>query len=552
MRASYVSKVDEHKSTIKGLGPLFLLNYQPKTPKWVNDLASLFDIRDSDQRTIQLQGGLIVVEAAKRVFAACFGHGHILLDLNRIEENFGHHISMNLVSKKLLSELVISTPGERSTSRLIQAAKPMSALDFEIHQAQDLLRQVSGKSEDTTIADRVSGTAGLRLATKVTAGELPQLCAKLIEHFLVPNPERLGIMTQIESVTNPLEIEKLEEVLTDRIKNGQTDQMFFFPPEIVDWTEHVFSVSGEKKSYEFAGLDSPELWSTLKGKTELKALLCKKYKLNAVSITDEAPNRSWSLYRCISAEITHDNKIFVFFQGRFFAVNQAFADAVEKRYNVAVSKAPAISTPYRYKLVGNKKGKTPKGPHELQFNSELRESIQCPTVDAHLLDQLNIHYGDLSSVEFCDVVEAKAGKAWLYHTKIILGGYGSISHACRQAIGSLQIYLTRTRFRENLKNALEQCLSEGGDYLKKDVTYKRIESKIAPFLTEDPRQTPNRGSLNLVLLLVNLNRLDENDRTALPFFAKLSICDAIDRAEAMGVEMSVAFAGIEEITEKAS
>jgi len=550
IKTGYVEKIEEFASSTPGLGPLYLMKHTPKTPKWLQRLAATFSVTDLDARTVTLQGGCIFVTTPVASYAACFGHGHIILNLEKFEANFGHHVSMNIISANALSELILASPGDVSTSRLIQSSKPTKAMNFEIHQARDLLRQVVGKVGDNSIAERASGTSGLRLATMVQPADLLGLCTKLEPHFKSPDFKKLGILTFIEPVKSKKEIEDLEKIVAAKFTKGEYNDFTISFPEIVDFLDNAFEVKFGSKHHECSAFEIPEeILEKLKGADEVIEMLKKDLKLMAISLSNDSVKKGWSLFRCLNAELKVANRLIILLHGQFFSINETFAASVEKVVSEATLPPETIPIAYEYHVVIKDKSKVAVGADELQYNSAIREALHTSTEPAHLLDQLNIWYNDISPVEFCDVLHSKAGNLRLIHTKIINGGYGSISHETRQAVNGLQIYLTKPRYREVLRQQLQKCLTDDGGFYEKDGTkYLRVKDPIIPQLVSSAPGPPDRKNLELVMALVNLNRLTKPDRSRLPFFAKLSIYDAIERANSMGVNLKVIFPEIKELT----
>lgn len=545
LKSSHLATAEVFPCSIPNLGPLLLLTHTPKTPLWLTKISQLFGVKGLEDRTFKLQGGCIFVQTPDATYCACFGHGHLMLDTEKFEYEFGHRVSVNLVSAKSLSDLSLSTPGELSTSRQIHAAKPTRALDFNVHQARDLLRQVAGKVDDKTIAERVAGTAGLRLATKVEIKDLPSLCVRLEPYFQSADLSRLGITTQLMPVKNKALVAELFQTVQELFVHPPTQIFFLAPPDSVDFLDSTYELSFAGETYECSGLEIPaEVLQALQSSTSVVETL-KKAKLKVKSLEDETQKKSWSALRCLSLEVSHDNRLYILLHGKFFEVDKAFAEAIEEQFNAMIIPGTTIPCKYQYE-------EGMKGPDELSFNSLVRQSLHGSESPTHLLDQLNISLTESQKVEFCDIAQDYRGRLKVYHTKIIKGGYSDISHECRQAVGGMQIYLTKIDFRNELKRRLVECVDEdGGIYRKKRKNveifddYVRVEGGLIERLTEAVDDPPKRNSLDIIMILVNLNRPTESSRANLPFFAKLSLCDAFDTATALGVTLGVVFPEIE-------
>lgn len=130
-------------------------------PKW----AKFLDLTEAEKTKLNNSTayGLVFVQASSRWFAVSFGLGHVKLDPDAFEQDFGLRVVLNTVDPDKLRSADIRTPDENTTSRRTQTARRSDQTAFSIDIERDIVRGLAGEPKDATFATRVAGSDGLTL-----------------------------------------------------------------------------------------------------------------------------------------------------------------------------------------------------------------------------------------------------------------------------------------------------------------------------------------------------------------------------------------------------
>ncbi len=138
-------------------------------PKWTKFLGL------SEAETAKLTNltayGLVFIPVGERWFAVSFGLGHVKLDPDAFEQDFGLRVVLNTVDPDKLRSADIRTPDENTTSRRTQTARRSDQTAFSIDIERDIVRGLAGEPKDTGFAARVAGSDGLDRPDQACAGQ---------------------------------------------------------------------------------------------------------------------------------------------------------------------------------------------------------------------------------------------------------------------------------------------------------------------------------------------------------------------------------------------
>lgn len=129
------------------------------SPKWTNFLELT---EDKKKKLFNRNAyGLVFLKNNDRWFAISFGLGHVKLNYDAFEQDFGLRVVLNTVDPKKLRSADIRTPDENTTSRRMQTARRSDQSVFTINIERDIMRGLSGEPNDAAFARRVSGSDGI-------------------------------------------------------------------------------------------------------------------------------------------------------------------------------------------------------------------------------------------------------------------------------------------------------------------------------------------------------------------------------------------------------
>jgi len=206
-------------------------------PKW----AKFLDLTDAEKTKLNNSTayGLVFVQASGRWFAVSFGLGHVKLDPDAFEQDFGLRVVLNTVDPDKLRSADIRTPDENTTSRRTQTARRSDQTAFSIDIERDIVRGLAGEPKDATFATRVAGSDGLTLTKEMDVADLPQVCADAYAAFGKSDYKtNFAWIDQIKHVRDKATIDQLDTALVAALNSCLTaaipDRLHLAYPVIYD------------------------------------------------------------------------------------------------------------------------------------------------------------------------------------------------------------------------------------------------------------------------------------------------------------------------------
>ncbi|KZK97215.1 DUF6119 family protein [Pseudovibrio sp. Ad26] len=202
---------------------LFFKESVKRSPKWLPFIAMDFDV-NALQIFNSSSYAVLVINTAERLFVIPFGMGLHLIDLTKIEYNFGLKVAINSIPQNDLKQINLTTPEASSQKTLRQAPKNSSPTEMGINQQKDILRGLAGDlPKNHSLGKRIEGKDSVRPTKKIeTYNELQKLCAELLNYSEKTDYQAKFPWIDNMSLTNdPITIERLfdELLLSMRTKN---------------------------------------------------------------------------------------------------------------------------------------------------------------------------------------------------------------------------------------------------------------------------------------------------------------------------------------------
>ena len=203
---------------------------------------------------------------------------------------------------------------------------------FEVDIARDLLRAVTGVSNDKTFFDRLAGADSIHLTT-----ELPfQDFGDLLDELLVAYKEN-GYKANFGWIDNVQEVDReagqdLDARLISAIQSGETENMHLAPADIVEWQDiEGFNYTKGKTTITYPELELDDYLEVMA--TEVPDLSIENLKRHSVRVRftgSEVFQDQWSVYECLVWDTELKSKRYALFDGRWFEVDQTYARRVDR------------------------------------------------------------------------------------------------------------------------------------------------------------------------------------------------------------------------------
>lgn len=481
-----------------------LLYYKDSTfhaPKWLPFVAHHFtvDVRKFKNASAY---AVVVLKVENRFCAITLGMGSHLIDMAKIEYNFGLKVAINCIPKNELRQLDLTTPESNSQKTKKQAVKNSAPEEFGINKEKDILRGVVGKlPKGHALGEKIEGKDSVRLGRGVdSADELKIICRALLRYSTETTyKEHYPWIDNMAIIGDPILADALYGDLIAALKSKTLENMEIAPPEFVDdlhaYEGFVFTGNNKRKKncYPFPTMADvvADLGDQYIKNLDKDALTksCKVY----LQTPEEERRYGWPLSRCILWETEKSGEKYVLSHGTWYKIDADFHAQVCQFFAQATT--TSLNLPYM--------------PSNLAKESDYNAHVCTTGQGMYLFDLGHPSAKDKhfckDKNEICDVYD-KLNKRFI-HAKMGKSS-SSISHLLRQGVFSA----TALRKDDEARKKFQQHLFAYGCY----------DHPISdPFTPSD---------YTVVFACV----VGENLEKDIPFFSKVSFRDAADSLSAMG------------------
>lgn len=481
------------------LGTVYV-SYKPqgKPPSWTDLLRG--GVKDAflDDLKARSVSGVLLVEQDKRIFAITFGHGHRLVDPDLIVSDFGLKTTLNLVDADAIRQ--VDRRKLDSTGRIAveQSGIEIPIFQFGLDPEQDLLRRVTARPRDATVARHLSGKEALRATVPAKLENLREILARFLKISQQINyKDDFGFIDNIAEVRDEATILKLQAEVIKLANDDGTSNVFMAPPDVIDWNltqglRYLDDSDDELRQ----DIDLVLFKAVALGGAPITWAALEHHRIYVVDNDDEVSN-SWPAYRCLYADFQHDGHVYVLTEGTWYQINNAFSDRVAQNFNDIPDSALDL-------------------PPWTQQNEAAYNIHAANQSKGHLrlLDKQLIQFppgGD--KMEFCDLLSADKH---LIHVKQFSSSSG-ISHLCAQAGNSAEYLKMDAGFRGLVNDKL-------------------LELGIPPaFQVPVNFTTADAAKYEVVFAIAGKNG---HMPIEIPFFSKVSVYNAARRCQGLGFKVS--------------
>ncbi len=469
-------------------------------PLWVALLQPAFTGQTLALGTVTSTGAVVIVKH-KQVgfFAFCFGVlGRHLLKDEAWVRSFGLRSALNLIyptsgNPDTVASRLVATDAKRRGAEIIRSRRQASRLtspeSLDVDRDREVLRAATGVPEQTPEwGARVTGDDAFHFTSSDTLKTLGDLCVKLERLYARTDyAATFGWIDQVQTVTDPQLKQALADEVIRRLKSRQIEDLDLAPPEVVDWTRvESFKFHWDRN----VTRPLPRLVDYLTGMVAKKSLSSlnlhwlQYHDMIAVD-GDRMPVARWSIWRCLSGEITYQNQVYILDEGEFASVAPTYLAQLDQDISG----------------IADRSGLLPDAP-ATQPEPAYNVAVAHQHATWLLLDRKTVKYsGSTTPVEVCDLLtDARE----LIHVKRHLGS-SDLSHLFAQGLVSASL------------------LQESQTFLT------AVHAKITSLSTTSHTQAQSFGSHPLVpgqFEVVYAIIADWKGRPlqkALPFFSKINL-----------------------------
>lgn len=190
------------------------------TPAWVSFVQPILS-EDLDDLLAASASGLLLIRSSERIFALTFGYGRSLLDISKIEHQFGLRVALNRIDPRQLRSLDTKTFEDMVVSSNTQVSKSAELPTFRVDVSTDILRAATGVPRNAAFAKRLSGSDALVMNADTEPTDLPSLCEDLLRAFSEDRYKSdFGWIDQLALVRNTDLVNTLDGRLVADLING--------------------------------------------------------------------------------------------------------------------------------------------------------------------------------------------------------------------------------------------------------------------------------------------------------------------------------------------
>jgi uncharacterized protein (TIGR04141 family) len=451
-------------------------------------------------------------------FAICYGHGHTLINNEKIVRRWGLKVALNLICAKAGEKEFLRRVDSkiiRANSLVIakQISRPDSIDSFDVNTQIDILRAISGQPADEEWGSTVYGQDGVSVSIKGNLSDAHNLLGELNEiHDKNDYMQRFYWIDHVFPVSDTLLRSALFDELFNNLRLKNIDTLNLNTPKFTDWGNSEFRLKGTGIRNPITDPTLLDYLNALEKHNSLDGLDIEKLRQHRlINVTN---GDSWPLIQCIEGEVTYNQKTYLFFEGLFFEIDIDFIAEVNAYLHGKIQPAQRILPDNNARL-----------PEE-----DYIISIPHDQQDLLIMDQKTIDGfpNGTSKIEFCDLLSDK------YEFIHIKRGIRSstLSHLIMQAQNSAEMFWRSNEFR-NL--AIAKVIEVESSSLPP------LPSVWSGSLLAVP---PSNINAHLILAVTgDWKGVDFIER--IPFFSRLSLRLAIQNLE--GFNINVEFIKIDEV-----
>jgi uncharacterized protein (TIGR04141 family) len=416
---------------VEGVGKLFYKASHQNPPRWL----SFFRGQRLDDLFTSSASAVLLVRVSDRYFAVTFGPaGRYLLQEGVTEERFGLIVTLNSVKEKSIRSVDTKTLESEGIQTRIQSSRPVAADNFGFNVERDLVRSVTGESQDPAFGSVLSGKDSLRVSLKVDLEELKDYLSTFLRQFQKTDyKKQFPWIDALKEINDSAKIEKLNLKLVEEINKDEIGKLWLTIPEIIDWTDHGgFKYSGRKKDQTLDDIQIDSFKEYLENAPITLSDLT-SIKVHRFSQSNEHLGDHWRVYDCLYFEHSTEDETSFLTGGKWYSVKANLVKTVNDYYKGTSDDTHGIDF--------------------IDFNHEDENTYNQALADANgalCVDRDNIKIEGRSTFEFCDVYTKNKS---LVHIK----RYSSsavLSHLFNQGFVSASFLLDK-EFRKKISDGLD-------------------------------------------------------------------------------------------------
>lgn len=410
------------------LGVLYVKPTRVREVGWLSYFGTSVDFQGLDVMTASA-AAILLVKRPAGMFALSFGYGRYLLNDDVIEARFGLRATLNAIDESQIRSIDHRRLDAAARHTREQVSRLSRIGSFGVDVARDLLRAVTGRPLDSTLGVQMSGGDVLAVNGKIPLKEVGgylDRCEVLARGS--------GYRASFPWVDNIAEVragtirEQLNQLLVAAIRGGDWDRIGLGVPEIMDWADLTgFRFEERADAPIHPDLELADFVASFGSVGRLTFGDLRQRRVHLGQAGPDASEKSWSVFKCVVAELELDGQLYVLSEGSWYRVSGGYRKDVESA--VAAIGPTTTALP------------TYSGQAEGTWNQRAAKRSKGRLA---LMDRQLISCGNRSKVEGCDLLSSDGTMA---HVKR-KGASSALSHLFAQGQVAGELFLLDSEFRQ--------------------------------------------------------------------------------------------------------
>ena len=484
-----------------GDGQLFIKKTPPSPPKWAGLFKDYLDLN-----TLEVPGvsAALAIAVGGRWFVLAFGQGGRFLIRDDIyEERFGLLCALNAVDPKTFRCIDVQSLDAIQSHTRIQSGQETTPDQFGLDVEQDMLKAIVGAPLNPALGTRMTGSDSLSVSVRMDLSDLPFLLDEYRKQFEADlNAKDHEWVNNISLTKSATLIGDLEALLNAKLAANDFAGVWLSIPEIIDWSmvKGFIFTGGRKEMHPDITLQG--FLQTVKAGTSVTLDLLRQRKIFCADADHKSVFKSWSVFKCLYAEVDHKGSKYILNDGKWFSVAGDFVAKTNADFsNIPMSK---LKLPHY------------KGGGEGAYN--IAVAAAEPGRYALLDDTRKVmHGGGHGQIEICDLFSADRE---LIHVKIY-GRSSVLSHLFSQGFVSGQLIQIDAEFRKKVRGQLSAPFNE----------LIRIDKR------------PAQNEFTIVYGIISG---EKGGKLHLPFFSRVNLNNAVKVLKGFGYKVELLKISVDE------
>ncbi len=343
------------------------------SPNWADFIIGNFQLGSNPFRNSSSYA-VVVIKVENRHFAIPFGMGVHLMDLSKIEYNFGLKTAINAIPKSEIRQLDTTKPELKSQKTKRLAVVGTTPEDFEINKEKEILRGIVGKvPKKMEVGQAFEGRDSLRTFNPIgSLIALKQYIHKIYELYQQKTyKNEYPWIDNISLVRDKKLEEDLSKLLVKELKNGKLNEVYVIPPiyfgEDTLIKGFAFTTGDRTRVDKKSVFEMPSIhdWKKSIGDERKKIAIDTLSGFKIHEIKEDERGRSWPLERALSWETDFKENRYILSEGSWYEVSPNFYRLINSYFqNRVIDGSTLLPTPTKSKIM------------ESEYNKEICDALK--------------------------------------------------------------------------------------------------------------------------------------------------------------------------------